>query len=170
MSRPAKDPFDYRPKKNWDRERVEDGACRRALKTAGLNPAKVMRDAGLDPRGLLTFAVLVDYADYPFNHAVTEQPFDDLLTLMTRLSKSRLAAAWFAAWAERPGVPAGGRSMVMRGAKTGYVLVYDSAVPPERPHLSLGFRRGLVLRVEPLSSWCVGVSWAVGPGHQPRQG
>lgn len=157
------DPFARPPKRDRSAQKVEDAACRRALKTAGISPSTIYRASGLSASGLLTFGALVEYAGFPITPSVTAEPLDDMLTLMTKLSKSRLAKAWFEAWAARPRVRQGERMMVMRGSLTGFVVVYDAPVPPERPHLSLGFRRGLVLRVEILSAWCRGISWAEGP-------
>lgn len=156
------DPF-ARPRRSGPSEnaRTEDGACRALLKVAGVPVHRLIEAAGLAPgASYITFDVMSTYADFPFVPAVTAEPLDDMLTLLTKFERSRLWRAWVKAWDTRPDVSPGNRLLMIHGSHSGYMVAHASPAPPDRPHVSVGHVTGTVIRLEPLSSWCRGIQWA----------
>ena len=150
-----------------DAARIEDQACRAALRTRAVSPAAVLREFSLPPSGRLTFAHLCAACDFPRTPAVTDLPPDSVDVLVGRFRKSRLAAAWVHVWDSRPEVRPGHRALVLRGGVWGLIVAYDGK-SPDRPHVCVG--HGVLTRplvVEPLSAWVRSLDWLVGSAADP---
>lgn len=140
--------------------RVEHNACQTALRAAGIPVWRVRNAAGLERVDSgLTFSHLVEYASFPVLPSVTAEPLDDVQKLLLKFDKTRLYAAWLAAWDARPQDRVGQRYLVAHGADTGLVVVTDSQRPDDRPHLYVGHASDLRLTVEPFSAWVKSLHW-----------
>lgn len=151
MSEKEVDPF-ARPPRAFSADRLEDRACRAALRAVGVPTGRVALASGLEVTGRFTFELLVEYADFPMAARVTEAPVEDLLHLLTGFERTKLYKGWHAVWARHPGP--GPRVLVASGPAVGIVVVYESPAPPPRPHVVLMGGSIGPLYMEPLPQWC----------------
>ena len=171
---PKNDPPDQRPRPpgrgHFDRAasaaaRVEDNACARALRAAGLPRGQVQRE--IDPsraaQARLTFADLARPFDFPARPSVSGERPDNPARLFKAFARSTLWAEWVSAWDARPGVPAADRVLVMAdpgGWDT--VVVRDATHHPNAlpPAFVVGPPGQPTLVVTYFNQWLVEVRWA----------
>lgn len=135
--------------------RLEDYACRRALKVAGI-PAGRARRFAAGPA--FTFADLAG-VDFPLSPVVTSTTGDPIRAVLGKFPKTDLWAAWVAAWDLNPGTRPGRRALVFRGPDWGLAVLHDQP-PAARDHLRVGAAVGLALAAEPFTAWVGGLAWA----------
>lgn len=147
-------PFSRPPKGRGPDEkgRVEDAACRAALRMAGLSAGGIASQAGQGPADRLTFAILDLYTEFPANPVVTGVEPDSVLHLMYRFQKSALFEAWLAA--------DGPSALVFRGGEMGVGVMTPLKGKPDRPCVVTGRGgRGEVFAVETFAAWCRSLGW-----------
>lgn len=141
--------------------RVEDAACRRALRAVGASAAQVARHcgaAGNFPR--MTFAMLASALDFPSRPAVSGLPPDEPSRLLTAFPRTALWGEWVSTWDLRPEVRRGERAMVMRGGGWGTVVVRYAEAQVDGPRLLIGPDRGKpLLAVCDYRDWLVELGW-----------
>lgn len=135
------------------RLRIENNACRQALRLRGISPAAVAKHAGLDVRAPLTFRAVHESTGFWATPSVTDTPVDPFDQLTTRFERTNLWSAWVAAWDERPEVHPDDRMLVCESLGWGRVVLHSDITSVEtRPGLVLhAGRQRLVLEV--FRSW-----------------
>ena len=152
-------------------EKLEDAACRAALKQVGASVLGVTRAAGLPVHGRLRFAHLADYADFPVRPVVTGMASDTLTQLMYNFQRSNLWEAWVIAWDETPTIPSK-RFLVYRGEGSSPWIARTAPLEkPNRPYVLVGHSVGTLLILERFIPWCREIPWDGGEFryHGPRQ-
>lgn len=147
--------------------RVEDAACRRALRAAGVNVGTVLAHYGSAakfPR--LTFAMLAGAVDFPSRPSVSGEEPDSPHQLLCKFVKSALWREWVAAWDARPDVRTDRRELVMRGVGWDMVVVRAAAAAEAsgRPRLLVGPPDGPRLAVCTFHDWLQDVGWVQSGG------
>lgn len=150
--------FGRPPQGRGDAARVEEAACRKALRQAKVSEASVLRAAGEDR---LSLRLLAEHTDFPRGVVAHRLPPDGPVELITRFRKSNLWRAWCEVWESDESTRPGSRALVLRGPPWGFLVACDYG-PPDRPHLVVGHEAGTKLYLEPFGAWLSDI-----PGWEP---
>ncbi len=145
------------PRKEVDR--VEDSACRMALRHAGISAAKICHMAGIEVASKIKFEHLRDYADFPEGPIVSGVEPDPPAALLTKFHKTALWDAWVETWDEQPDTRQGERVMLVKGLVWGVIIVADDVQCGDTPHILLGDSKTEKLTLTAFPHWLTQLHW-----------